>query len=184
LAHQQYPKMKIGVFTDWLDYVRLFEPNVTTKTYASGVPEFDAFDHALEYLASDKPEFLFIHIDFVDHAGHSKGWGGPEYLAAVQQADQLLGRLLDTLDRINLRKATTILVVSDHGGRTTHHGGDSMAEIEVPWIISGPGIRANYQIQARNLLQYDTAATIARVLKVEPSPCWRAVPIEEAFAKK
>jgi hypothetical protein len=41
-----------------------------------------------------------------------------------------------------------------------------MAEIEIPWIISGPHGRAD-EIPASKLLQHDTAATVVRILKVE-----------------
>jgi predicted AlkP superfamily pyrophosphatase or phosphodiesterase len=180
LEHQQHPRARVGIFTDWPDYIRLVEPGVATQVYSSDEKEDDAFDHALAYLESDRPEFLFLHLDHVDNAGHAHGWGSPQYLAAVEKTDAMLGRLLAELDRLHLRASTTILLTADHGGIGKGHGGLTMNEMEIPWILSGPGIYADRQLTAV-IMQYDTAATLARLLHVKPSPCWRSQPVLSAF---
>jgi predicted AlkP superfamily pyrophosphatase or phosphodiesterase len=180
LEHLQHPTARIGIFTDWTDYVRLVEPGVVTKVYSVDEKEDDAFEHALAYLESDKPDFLFLHLDHVDNAGHANGWGSPQYIAAVEKADAMLGRLLSTLDNLKLRDSTTILLTADHGGIGRKHGGLTMNELEIPWVMSGPGIRTNYKIET-TIMQYDTAATLARLLDVKPSPCWRSRAVDSAF---
>jgi arylsulfatase A-like enzyme len=55
-----------------------------------------------------------------------------------------------------------------------------MAEIEIPWIICGPGIRRGHEIKSP-VNTYDTAATIAALLKVRPPEGWIARPVTEAF---
>ena len=180
LEHQQHPSAKIGVFTDWPDYIRLFEPGVASKVYSVDEKEDDAFEHALAYLVEEKPEVLFIHLDNVDGAGHTYGWGTPQYLAAIEKVDGMLGRLQKTLDQLHLRDSTTLLMTADHGGIGKSHGGMTMQELEIPWMITGPGIRKDYAIDEQ-ILQFDTAATLARVLQVTPSPCWRSRPVLSAF---
>ena len=180
LERIQHPNAQIGIFTDWPDYTRLVEKGAATKVYVSQEVADEAFDHALEYLRDTKPDLLFIHLDNVDEAGHEFGWETPKYLAAVEKVDEMLGRLLATLDALNLRSSTVILFTADHGGIGTKHGGYTMDEIQIPWIISGPGIRENTEIKG-TIMQYDTAATLAAVLNVEPSPCWRGKPVTEAF---
>jgi hypothetical protein len=183
LEHQQHPSVKIGVFTDWPDYIRLFEPGVASKVYSINEKEDDAFDHAMAYLAAEKPELLFIHLDNVDDAGHTYGWGSPQYLAAVEKVDDMLGRLQKTLDDLHLRDSTTLLMTADHGGIGKSHGGMTMQEIEIPWMITGPGVRKDHRIDTQ-ILQFDTAATLAHVLKVTPSPCWRSQPVISAFTSR
>jgi len=34
-----------------------------------------------------------------------------------------------------------VLVTSDHGGKGHNHGKNSLAEIEIPWILAGPAWR-------------------------------------------
>ena len=190
LEHEQHPNAKIGFFTDWKMYAYLFERSAATKIVEEGkahdgVNEHDdIFNQALAYFESDRPDVLVIHQDQVDDAGHAKGWGSPEYIAAVEDVDAKLGRLLDTLDKLGLRKSTTVILVADHGGKGTHHGGDVLEMIQIPWIISGPGVKKDYEIKDPVLMTYDTAATMARVLKVKPSECWRGRSIDEAFTGK
>jgi arylsulfatase A-like enzyme len=84
---------------------------------------------------------------------------------------------------MGLRKSTTVILVADHGGKGTGHGGDTIEEIQIPWVISGPGVKTNYEIKDPALMTYDTAATMARILHVKPSPCWRGRSIDEAFVR-
>ena len=182
LEHIQHPNAKIGIFTDWPAFTRLVEAGAATKVYVSQEVADEAFDHALQYLRSAKPDLLFLHLDNVDDAGHEFGWESPKYLAQVEKVDGMLGRLLTTLDALNLRSTTVILFTADHGGIGTIHGGYTMNEIQIPWIISGPGIRKNNEIKG-TIMQYDTAATLAAILHVKPSDCWRGRPVAAAFTE-
>jgi predicted AlkP superfamily pyrophosphatase or phosphodiesterase len=180
LEHAQHAEAKVAIFTDWPDFVRLVEPGVVEKTYATDEKEDEAFSHALDYLHQAAPELLFIHLDHVDGAGHRYGWGTPQYLAAVEKADRMLGELMGTLDSLHLRSTTTVLLTADHGGTGKSHGGLSMSELLIPWILSGPGIQRDHEI-SENIMQYDTAATLAVLLHVRPSPCWRGKAVQAAF---
>lgn len=187
LEREQHPNAKIGFFTDWPPYANFFRLDSSFKVVKKGTAHDglnehdDLFNQALAYLASDRPQVLIIHQDQVDDAGHAHGWGSPEYIHEVEDVDAKLGRLMAELDKLGLRKSTDIILVSDHGGKGMHHGGDHAEEINIPWIISGPGIRKNYEIKNPVLMTYDTAATMAKILHVKPSPCWRAEPVKEAF---
>lgn len=66
------------------------------------------------------------------------------YMASVRFMDQQVGRLLDTLDRLGIRKETIVIFLSDHGYNLGEH--DSWSKIclwegsvRVPLIISVPG---------------------------------------------
>lgn len=66
------------------------------------------------------------------------------YLASVRFMDQQVGRLLNTLDSLNLRQNTIVVFISDHGYNLCEHdcwGKVSLWEgsIRVPMIISHPG---------------------------------------------
>jgi uncharacterized sulfatase len=45
-----------------------------------------------------------------------------EYLASVAALDRNVGRILDTLDALNLSKRTLLVFTSDHGYNMGHHG--------------------------------------------------------------
>jgi arylsulfatase A-like enzyme len=50
----------------------------------------------------------------------------------------------------------------------------------IPWMVAGPGIRRNYQIQGEVVLM-DTAPTLARLLDVPPHAEWEGRCVEEVF---
>ena len=62
---------------------------------------------------------------------------------------------------------TVLLVTADHGGKGKKHGGATMEEIEIPWILHGPGVAAGKEITAP-VNTYDTAATVAHVFGLKP----------------
>jgi hypothetical protein len=183
LEHRQHPTAKVGIFTDWPDFVRLVEPDIVNPIFVTDEQEDPVLEHALAYLKSEKPEFLFIHLDHVDHAGHNHGWGSPEYLAAVEKTDRMLGEIRGLVHSMGIEDTTTILFTADHGGIERRHGGLTMAETEIPWIIAGKRIVQDHQLTAP-IMQYDTAATAAYLLGLTPDPCWRGQPVRSAFKKK
>jgi hypothetical protein len=82
-----------------------------------------------------------------------------------------------------LDRNTCIIITSDHGGIGTGHGGESMIEIEVPWIISGPGINKNTLIESPNDLA-NTSPSILRFLGIKTPPEWIGKPVNEVFTSK
>jgi predicted AlkP superfamily pyrophosphatase or phosphodiesterase len=162
----------MGIFTDWPDFVRLVEPGVVDTIQINDGDADQTFEHAMEYFKSAKPEFLFIHLDHVDHAGHTRGWETPAYFEAVEKADVMVGKLRSIVATLGMTDSTTIFLTADHGGTGKGHGGLTMAETEIPWIVVGKDILKGHEI-TDPIMQYDTAATLAYVLHLAPSPCWR-----------
>lgn len=176
----QRPAAVIGVFYDWGGFGRLVEGKSA-----------DAFEHvpgpeatmarAVQFWKERKPTLLFIQLDHVDHAGHDRGWGSPEYFQAAALADKLTGDIVQAVRDSGLMDSTFILVTSDHGGNKKSHGGNTMGELEIPWVIAGPGVAKKKEI-AGPVNVYDTAATVAQILGLDAPSCWIAKPVAEAFA--
>jgi iduronate 2-sulfatase len=71
------------------------------------------------------------------------------YMASVRFMDQQVGRLLNALDRLNLRNETIVIFLSDHGYNLGEHDCWSKVSlwegsVRVPLIISVPGYETNY----------------------------------------
>lgn len=67
----------------------------------------------LDLPAAERPVFLTLYFDTVDTAGHHYGPASPEVHAAITEADQAVGRLVDGLRAREL--AANLIIVADHG---------------------------------------------------------------------
>lgn len=118
---------------------------------------------AVELLREHQPDLLVVHFPGADVAGHSIGWGTPEQVTAVEKIDVQVGNIMRTLDELSLRPSTVVLVSADHGGAGRSHGPNDVRARHIPWIISGPGIRENYDLTRNPLLSVQTEDTFATI---------------------
>jgi arylsulfatase A-like enzyme len=127
-----------------------------------------------------KPDLLFMHLDRVDEHGHKYGHGSPEYYKAVGVADEIVGNIMRAVKKAGIENSTVIMIIADHGGIGHGHGGSTPQEVNVPYIIAGPGIKKGYELKGtpRN---FDTTATLARILGLKAPDCWKGEVIEEIF---
>ncbi len=173
------PSLRIAAFFDWKGLGDLFNHRyldtlVVTKDFK------DTYQQAIPYILKYQPDFTFIYVGHVDEVGHQAGHGSPEYYQAIHEVDAQIGRLLSALQKAGLYRETHFIVVSDHGGVGHGHGGESMAEIQIPWLISGPGILQNKMLE-QPINVFDTAPTIAFLFNVPLPECWIGRPVLGAF---
>ncbi len=153
--------------SDWLDIDRSY-PTMIARAFDLGLPTATAInwtpiqlniiesgvtDEAIlgtdEEVASGMADLLetedfdlhFVHLDDVDHAGHSSGFstGNPEYVEAVEVIDVLVGQMLDAVEARSTRSGESWLIAltSDHGGLSTGHGGTTPDYRAIPLILAG-----------------------------------------------
>lgn len=180
VLREQRPASTIACFHDWDGFGRLFERAAANIIENPNGPT-NTIREASEYLREQKPTFLFIHLDHVDGAGHKYGHGTPEYYAAVESADRLIGEVVKAAEDAGIWDDTVVIITADHGGKGKHHGGATLGEIEIPWIIRGPGIARDREIKTPINI-YDTAPTVAMELGLTPPDCWIGRPVKEALA--
>ena len=173
-----YPTSKIAVFHDWAGFSELLEKRAPdVMRHERGPARTTAA--AIAYWRENHPALTFIHLDNVDHAGHAHGWYSKEYYRAAQAADGYIGQVLDMLDALSARESTFILVTSDHGGTAHGHGKNSLPEILIPWILSGPGVAPGRITAPVNT--FDTALTVAWIFGLDTPQCWIGRPVLTAF---
>lgn len=181
LIDQEDPKAEIGAIYHWADFGRLFEKSAVDYdvTYKN---ENKIVDEAVAYISDKKPKFLFVHIDFVDGVGHKFGHGTEKYYGAVGKADQLIGKILNSVKAAKIHEKAMIIISADHGGKGTGHGGESLGEVEIPIIISGPNVKRGFEIEDPTNI-YDIASTVAYVFNLDQPKAWIGRPINSAFEK-
>jgi hypothetical protein len=142
-------------------------------------------DNAIAVLREHQPQLLFVHFPGTDVIGHALGWGSPEQLKEFEAIDGDIARVLSTVDELKLRDHTAILLTADHGGAGREHGPDDARSRHIPWILSGPGIKQNYDLTLLPRLEInteDTFATACWLLGVRPiKPNIDGKPIREVL---
>ncbi|TDD95036.1 alkaline phosphatase family protein [Flavobacterium cellulosilyticum] len=179
LVHTKIKNAEIGAIYHWDGFGRLFEKSAVDYDI-SPKTEDDTALLASAYLKSKQPTFTFIHFDHVDHAGHEYGHGTPEYYKSVEKADVLLGQVMEAIALSGMGNETLVIVSSDHGGIGKGHGGASLQEIEIPFILWGKSIKKNFKI-IDPVYQYDNAATVAFALGLKLPMACIGKPVKNAF---
>lgn len=124
-------------------------------------------------------DLMFVHFGSPDNRGHKYGWMSGSQLKALRDGDAALGLLLAALDQYGIRDSTLIIVTADHGGHDKMHVGDRLQDLQIPWVLYGPGVQ---HIQLTNPISImDTAPTVAYALELPAQPEWDGLLAYEAF---
>ena len=86
--------------------------------YKQDVPFGDRVNEVLRLLrlpAEKRPHFVSLYFHEPDWSGHSYGPDSPETIEAVEEADSILGLLLDGVSALEISGDVNIIVCSDHG---------------------------------------------------------------------
>ena len=127
------------VISDAVDTLIAFDGYETGYTLA----DERAVAQAVELLTGADPDLLFVYLGNTDMVGHDFGSLSEEYRLEVENADRLVGVLVDAVGGrpSYSREDWLILVSTDHGRRDDGgHGGDSEEERRIFFLASGPSV--------------------------------------------
>lgn len=182
VIRDQKPNAKVCCVYDWDAFARLANVESMDVAYdAKG--EYDACKKTCELILNERPDFLFVHFDHVDHAGHEYGHFSEKYFQSIQLADSLTGVIINALKDAGIFNQTYILITADHGGINKGHGGITLQEKRIPWMMLGPDIAEGHQI-AQTVHQFDTAPTIAHIFGLTSPDCWKGKPVKSVFKQQ
>lgn len=132
---------------------------------------------ATKELRENDPAMVFFYIGQVDESGHAHGFHPtvPEYIAAIERADGLIGEVLAAM---RSRKTYgdedwLVVVTADHGGRGRGHGGGHQAPeiLNSFLIVSGPSAERGEFEQQTYIV--DAPVTALAHLGVKPKAEWK-----------
>lgn len=202
LKHPVYPQMptlfemakNAGYTTALVTGKEKFEPLtkpgtldfafLPTQDYETDEP---VCDKAVEVIAQMKPDVLFVHFPATDKTGHKYGWGSHEQLAAVERVDACIGRIVTALKDAGLFESTFVVVSADHGGQGLTHGPEDARSRQIPWLATGPGVKADFdltQITGLDVRTEDTCATACWLLGLPLPGYFDGKPVRDAFAER
>ena len=103
-------------------------------------------DQVVSLLGTSNPDVVFVHFDQVDDYGHATGFSktNPDYLGGIATVDGYIGNILSAMRaRTHFSEENwCVILVPDHGGIGTSHGGQSGDERTIWIIVNGDGARA------------------------------------------
>lgn len=163
-----YPDAELGSYCDW----NPINKGIIEK--ALGVNKQTARDKELtplicNYIRDKKPDFLFVHFDSTDGAGHSNGYGTPAHISAISEVDKLLGDIYSAIVSAGILDETLFMVIADHGGTNNEkgkasHGGWTDEEKYVTFAAAGKGVN-NGEIEVMNIR--DLAAIVLYAMGID-----------------
>jgi hypothetical protein len=110
----------------------------------SGLADEAVARKAADFILNNNVDCLFLQFDQLDGAGHGNGYGIdiPEYMQQVERTD---GYIKIVTDAINSRPTIDeedwlVILSSDHGGLGNGHGGGSLEERNIVFVVSGKNV--------------------------------------------
>lgn len=180
VIRDQKPSARTAVIYSWGGIGPLIEKEAINTVVPGNDGDDFCVDTTVSIIKHDKPLFTFIHLSEPDGVGHNIGHRTPAYYQELEKVDVRIGKIIQAVKEAGIEKETIIMVSSDHGGINKGHGGKSMDEIQIPWVISGPHVKKGHEIKDA-IITYDTAATIAWILGLKTPQSWRGKPVREGF---
>ncbi len=153
---------------------------------------------AAELLKRTQPNLVFIHFADPDTAGHQYGVNSPEKIKALADCDRALGVIRTAIAAAGIADSSVVILTADHGGHDRSaeenedrvrrkqpyqpgtHGSADSADVIIPWIAWGKGVKPGFTITAP-VVQYDTAATALWLLGVPVPESFWGRPVTSAF---
>lgn len=178
LLRDQKPNSEIGYIYEWGGMAYLCEKEAVNHFVETKAGE--TAKNAADYIKAKKPTFTMIAFDQPDGVGHGDGHGTDAYYKKLQELDGDIAQIVSAVKEAGIYDNTIFIVTADHGGINKGHGGKTMQEMQVPFIVCGKGVKAGHQITS-SVMMFDTAATIAHIFGLERPQVWIARPVTEVF---
>lgn len=183
VLQEQKPELKTACLYEWDGIKYLID--TLAVTHHAIAPDYEKnpsllCEMAEKYIKTEKPGFLAVCFDQLDHVGHSAGHDTPGYYDKLVELDSYVGRILQAVKESGIGDDTIIIMTADHGGINKGHGGITLEEMEIPFIIAGKNVKKGGEFE-ESMMQYDTASTIAYIFGVEQPQVWVGRPMIQVF---
>lgn len=178
LLRDQKSDSEIGYIYEWGGMAHLCEKAAVNHFVQTKGAETSK--NAADYIKAKKPTFTMIAFDQPDGVGHSKGHDTDAYYETLKEMDGYIAEIVNAVKEAGIYDETIFIVTADHGGVDKGHGGKTMAEMQIPFIVCGKNVKAGHEITS-SVMQFDTAATIAYIFGLKRPQVWIARPVTEIF---
>lgn len=150
-----------------------YGPDYWPTFHSRGSSDKDVATEAQWVMNNYHPQFLWIYLADVDHAGHSGNW--TEYTTAIQIADSIVALIWNKIKADPFyQNSTTLFITNDHGrhddqhGGFRHHGCGCYGCRHIMFLALGPQIKQNYISNQYRRIP-DVAVTASYILGIDPN---------------
>jgi predicted AlkP superfamily pyrophosphatase or phosphodiesterase len=172
VAKDNVPNIKTAFYFNWKSLIKPFNRQYFDEYKLEEDDRYDQnYQAAMDFIVShqDVPTLIFLYSVHVDHAGHGHEWMSPEFITAIEEIDVKIGEFVNQLKKEGLYEESNFLLFTDHGGIGKSHGGTSVQEMIVPWMIKGPEINKAVELKSPNS-NANTSAVVAKLFGIEDTP--------------
>ena len=164
---QQQPALETVAVTDWLPFNTMISNQIDNRitldgdTIGYGPGDAQVTQQAVQILANDDPDAIFVYYGNTDVLGHSYGTLAPQTIAGVETVDGYMAELIVAIqNRPTISNEEWLVLLATDHGRTDGggHGGSSADEMDVFFLLSRlDGTPISIEFQPSNV---DFAPTI------------------------
>jgi predicted AlkP superfamily pyrophosphatase or phosphodiesterase len=189
---KQKPNSKVAAFFSWDWFTNLTNASIPGSIDTEDFCLMDevaesikcddrALVRAKEIISADF-DFFFLYLGSLDEMGHAEGFCSESYIKRLTALNVIIEDIFTHLRTIGMMEDTHIILTSDHGAEylTNWHGGQDNDNLFVPWVVMGPDVKKNYNIETK-VRNYDTTPTVMKILGLKPHPLWRSRAVEDIF---
>lgn len=181
VAKENFPNRKAASFSNWEGINKgIIENNIGVEF--SGGSDKEVTENLVNYIKTGKAKessMLYIHLNDVDYAGHTKGWFGDEFYKALSEKDDNVKDIIQAMKDKKLLEDTLIILTTDHGGRNTFHGNVHPETLTTFISFYGPNIAPNKILNGGR--QKDIPPIIAKAMNFHPSDNWTGGVFDESM---
>lgn len=178
------PAAEIGLFCQWEGIKYLVDTlsiNHIRHIALSDLSNHKVFtDSVSSYLKSYKPTLCTIVFDDPDHTGHNEGFFSNEYFSVIEELDNCIGKIIQSVKEAGYYDNTVFIITSDHGGNNYSHRGDTPEEKLTCFVMWGKGIKQIGYVDD-TLEQQDIAVIMASILGIHIPLVWTGKAHENYF---
>ena len=157
------PDAELGSYCDWNPITFGIVENNQNVANATA-RDTDLMPMICDYIREKKPTFLFTQLDSVDGAGHGHGYGTEAHLRRIHEVDELMNDAYEAVKEAGILEDTLFIMIADHGGFGTGHGGWTDEEKYVTFAAAGKGVQKG-TIEEMNIR--DLAAVVLYALGID-----------------
>jgi predicted AlkP superfamily pyrophosphatase or phosphodiesterase len=176
-----------GLETGKMKFITLMRPGVLDWSHlppSEPIHDHEVAAEAERMLREHRPQVMMVHLPDVDSVGHESGWGSAKQIPAIERADHAVGMILSVIADLHLVDSTLIIVTADHGGSGKDHGEKDSRSRFIPWIVSGPGVKHDFDLTLADSLAIHTEdpfATVCAFLRMPAGSVCEGKPVVEAI---